>query len=103
MANDLNPDNLSLTVEITANPTHGQASVNCDQVLYTPTANYFGPDSFTYALKDGAETLDTAVVDITVLNLNDPPSAVEDARDDIDWERGTGGEGQACKRKSCKC
>jgi hypothetical protein len=48
-------------------------------VTYTPNANYFGPDSFTYTISDGNGGTDSATVSITVTNVNDPPDAVNDS------------------------
>jgi hypothetical protein len=44
-------------------------------VTYTPNANYFGPDSFTYTISDGNGGTDTATVSVTVTSVNDPPVA----------------------------
>ncbi|TNC66301.1 tandem-95 repeat protein, partial [Rubellimicrobium roseum] len=41
-------------------------------IQYTPKANYFGDDSFTYTLNGGA----TATVNVTVTPVNDAPVAV---------------------------
>ena len=46
---------------------------------YTPTANYVGPDSFTYRLNDGTANSNVATVNITVTEVNDAPVAVDDA------------------------
>jgi len=43
-----------------------------------PNPNYHGSDTFTYIISDGIYT-DTATVNITVLPVNDPPVAVDDA------------------------
>jgi hypothetical protein len=45
-----------------------------DGLIYTPAADYCGPDSFTYTLNGGS----TATVWITVTCIHDPPVAVED-------------------------
>jgi hypothetical protein len=42
-------------------------------VSYTPNANFFGTDSFTYTVSDGNGGSDTATVNITVTNVNDAP------------------------------
>jgi hypothetical protein len=47
-------------------------------VLYTPDANYYGPDSFQYTIHDGRGGQATATVTVTVNPINDPPTAVDD-------------------------
>ena len=48
--------------------------VNADgTVTYTPEANYFGMDAFTYTVSDGALTSNTATAAITVTAVNDAP------------------------------
>ncbi|NOY79393.1 MAG: tandem-95 repeat protein [Kiritimatiellaeota bacterium] len=50
------------------------------QVLrYTPTANYFGTDTFTYTINDENGAIAIASVTITINNVNDPPTANDDA------------------------
>ena len=53
-----------------------------DTVTYTPDANYFGPDSFTYTIQDNGQSgsppaddfkSDTATVNVTVSAVNDAP------------------------------
>ena len=66
------------SVTIVAPAGHGTTSVNptTGAITYTPAANYTGPDSFTYRVKDnlGAES-NVATVSITV---NAPPLASND-------------------------
>ncbi len=66
------------TVAIVAPAGHGTTSVNptTGAITYTPAANYTGPDSFTYKVKDnwGADS-NVATVSITV---NAPPVANND-------------------------
>lgn len=45
-------------------------------ILYTPTANFRGTDSFTYTLSDGQGGTATATVRVAVLNR--PPVAQDD-------------------------
>jgi Ca2+-binding RTX toxin-like protein len=54
-------------------PSHAaQFSFNADgSFSYTPTANYFGNDTFTYRLVDGAESTPPATVTIAVQSAND--------------------------------
>ena len=42
-----------LSASLIAGPLHGSLSVNADgSYSYTPVANYFGTDSFTYTVSD---------------------------------------------------
>ena len=54
---------------------HGRASPAATGVSYTPDANYFGADSFTYTISDGNGGSDTATVTVTVTAVNDNPVA----------------------------
>ena len=45
-------------------------------IIYTPTQDYFGTDSFTFLVNDGFANSNTATVDIQVNPVNDPPVAV---------------------------
>src|SRR5204862_4349519 len=49
LGNDLDVDSPVLTAVLVSGPAHGTVTLNADgSVRYTPTANYHGPDSFTY-------------------------------------------------------
>ncbi|MCG8408182.1 MAG: Ig-like domain-containing protein, partial [Phycisphaerales bacterium] len=82
--NDSDPDgNLDPTsVTVTVAPTNGTAAVNATngEVTYTPNPNFNGNDTFTYQVCDASvpPLCDTAVVNITVNPINDPPMAVDD-------------------------
>lgn len=64
-----------LTFEIAAGPAHGTLSGTAPDLVYTPAANYFGPDTVRYQVSDGHST---AAADVTfnVLPVNDAPVAV---------------------------
>jgi hypothetical protein len=89
LANDTDPDNLTppanagLTVIAVTQGTHGNVTFTAGGVSYTPNANYFGSDSFTYTISDNgtadAGHTDTATVNVTINNINDTPDAVDDS------------------------
>jgi hypothetical protein len=57
-----------------SDPAHGSLSVSGDGAVYTPAANYFGNDSFTYTITDPHGSASSpATVSIVVGNVNDPP------------------------------
>ncbi len=60
-------------VSILATPAHGSVSVNGTTVTFTPTNNYFGPDTFTaVAYFAGGGTTTAGVVKVTVTGRPDP-------------------------------
>jgi len=76
LANDTDVDGDALTVIVNAatSPANGNLVVNSDGSLtYKPDDNYNGPDSFTYTVSDGKGGIDTSVVSIDVIAVNDPP------------------------------
>nr|MBP7213503.1 ExeM/NucH family extracellular endonuclease [Anaerolineaceae bacterium] len=69
-------DGDTLTYSIVAQPTHGSLSlVSGNKFTYTPNANYFGGDSFTFKANDTKADSNIATVSITVLPVNDAPVA----------------------------
>ena len=74
---DIDGDTLTFTA---ATPAHGTLSGSGASLVYTPAANYNGPDSFTFTVTDGNGAVDTGTVTITVTPVNDPPVANDDAR-----------------------
>jgi methionine-rich copper-binding protein CopC len=71
-ATDTEPGTLTYNVGA---PSHGVLSGTAPNLTYTPNANYFGPDSFTYTVTDsGGKVSNVATVNITVVNVNDAPS-----------------------------
>ncbi len=57
----------------------GSAVISGTDILYTPAADFFGIETFTYDVSDGNGGSDTATVTVTVTGSNDNPSAVDDA------------------------
>jgi VCBS repeat-containing protein len=80
VANDSDVDSSTLSIVSLSAPLHGSAVLNADgTVTYTPDANYFGTDSFTYRTNDGqADSANVATVSITITPVNDAPIAVDD-------------------------
>ncbi len=71
-------DAAKLTYTIVTPPSHGTLSVNAQSKLmrnYTPTANYFGNDSFTFKVTNPSGVSAQAVVSINVTPVNDAPVA----------------------------
>jgi VCBS repeat-containing protein len=76
LANDTDVDANLLTAAVVSGPAHGTLTLNANGTFsYTPNANFYGTDSFTYAASDGALTSNVATVTITVNHVNQPPVA----------------------------
>ena len=80
LGNDSDADGDTITVTAVTQGAHGSVAITGGGtgVSYTPAANFFGTDSFTYSISDGHGNFDTATVNITVNNVNDPPVANND-------------------------
>jgi hypothetical protein len=73
-ASDVDGDPLTFTVlSGPSNGTLGPLAGN--KVVYTPAADYYGADSFTFVANDGTVDSNTATVSITVNPVNDAPVA----------------------------
>ncbi|MBL0721504.1 MAG: cadherin domain-containing protein [Sulfurovum sp.] len=67
-------DTLSFIVE--TQPTHGTLDISALPIVkYTPTADYFGSDSFTFKVNDGTVDSSSATVTITVTDVAEPNNA----------------------------
>mgnify|MGYP003669514198 CR=1 FL=1 len=68
IANDTDPDGDALRLVLVTGPSNGTLSIDVNGVItYTPTAGFFGIDSFTYRSDDGSMLSDNiATVSITV-------------------------------------
>lgn len=78
LLNDTDVDNDTLTITSAA-ASHGTVTIGANgQLLYTPFANTFGPDTITYAISDGNGGTASSTVAVTVSSVNDAPVAVAD-------------------------
>ena len=80
LANDDDSDDDSLTAVLVTGPEHGTLQLNEDgSFTYTPDADFYGTDTFTYAADDNFLNPSEATVTITVNPVNDAPVATDDA------------------------
>jgi hypothetical protein len=77
LANDADPNGNLLTAIPDTPPQHGIVSLALNgSFVYTPNANYFGTDSFTYFANNGSlNSLSPATVTLTVNEVPIPPTA----------------------------
>ncbi len=74
LANDADIDGDGLTVTAATQPGHGTVMVNADGTLtYSPATDFFGTDTFTYTVCDGAGGCSQATVTVIVAPVNDAP------------------------------
>ena len=67
----------SFTFSIVTQPANGTAAVVSNQLVYTPLADYNGPDSFTFRATDSTSLSVVGTALVTVLAVNDPPSVAD--------------------------
>jgi ELWxxDGT repeat protein len=81
LANDSDVEADTLRVSAVSAPSHGTAAVLPDgvTVVYNPSPDYHGPDSFGYTASDGAGGSAAATIHVTVSPVNDAPVAMADA------------------------
>ena len=74
LANDTEVDNELITISEITHGKGGSVTINNDGTLtYTPKANFYGTDAFTYTVTDRGGEKDTATVKVEVGKANDPP------------------------------
>jgi parallel beta-helix repeat protein len=75
-ANDTDPYGFPLTSVLVSGPANGQVTLNPNgSFTYTPNADFFGIDTFTYYDNDGLANSNLATVTIGVTPVNQPPVA----------------------------
>ncbi len=79
LANDTDFDPAILTAVMVSEPADGTLVLNADgSFSYTPDADFFGTDNFTYKANDGELDSNIATVTITVTDFKDQVIAVDD-------------------------
>ncbi|MET0961261.1 MAG: Ig-like domain-containing protein, partial [Noviherbaspirillum sp.] len=80
LANDNDPDNNTLTAQLVSGPAHGALQFNPDgSFVYTPNANYYGADSFSYRASDGSLASAVATATLNIVHVNHAPTAGDDS------------------------
>ncbi|HVG09821.1 MAG TPA: Ig-like domain-containing protein, partial [Thermoanaerobaculia bacterium] len=79
-ANDTDPDGDPLILTTVSQAANGFAFVDVGGTIsYTPAPDFYGTDTFTYTISDNRGGSGTATVSVTVIPVNDPVVAVDDA------------------------
>jgi hypothetical protein len=73
-------DGDALSYVVVSQPAHGTLSGNAPNLIYTPSKDWSGTDTFTYKVNDGALDSDPVTVTISVSPKNDAPVAAPDAQ-----------------------
>src|SRR5262245_40680965 len=79
LGNDTDVDSATLTATLVSGGAHGSVTLSPDgSFTYTPNANFFGTDSFTYKASDGVLDSNVTTVSLTVNDVAEPapPSKV---------------------------
>lgn len=67
---------LPLTYTVRTLPTNGILTGTAPQLVYTPAKDYFGPDSFTFSVREGTSDSSPATISLNVQSVNDAPVAL---------------------------
>jgi hypothetical protein len=66
-------ENDTITPSIRTQATHGTASISSGNIVYTPTTDYTGTDSFTVAFSDGTVTVNKTIAVTVADSINNTP------------------------------
>ncbi|QDS95771.1 hypothetical protein FF011L_45720 [Roseimaritima multifibrata] len=78
LVQDIIDPNATITITSVVNGSNGTVQLSGGVATYTPAADYFGSDSFTYIASNGTDTA-TGTVNVVIASVNDAPTAVADA------------------------
>ena len=69
-----------LTIDSVSDANNGTVTITNDglTVTYKPDTNFYGEDNFNYTVRDPESNLSTANVTVTVVEMNDDPTANDD-------------------------
>ena len=100
LANDTDVDiGAALVVgSVVTQPSNGLATAGPGSITYTPNANFFGTDSFTYVANDGMVNSNAATVTVTVFPVICSGQSVSDTDGNISGTFFRLTDSQACKR-----
>ena len=68
------PNGQAVTFAISTNPTNGTATLSGSDVTYTPNANFFGTDTFSYTASNETYTSSPVIITINVEGEDDDPT-----------------------------
>jgi len=78
LANDYDPhETTSLQLAAVGAPVRGVATIEGDQIRYTPNPDYSGSDAFAYTIVNSVGLTETARVSLLVRNVNSRPTQVQ--------------------------
>ena len=72
LGNDYDPDGGTLSLSGVLQPNHGTTTANGDMIDYIPDADYYGTDTFIYAISDGQGSTSTGTVTVTINDVPEP-------------------------------
>ncbi|WP_226670446.1 tandem-95 repeat protein [Metabacillus litoralis] len=91
LVNDEDQENDALKAIKVSDPTHGTLTLNEDGTfIYTPKANFYGTDQFTYKVTDGKLESKEQTVTIEVKPVNDIPTSADGTLEVTEDEPATG-------------
>ncbi len=89
LVNDSDEDGDVLTAALVTVTGHGALVLNANgSFTYTPIADYYGSDSFTYVARDASTSSAPSTVTIIVRPVNDAPSFVKGANQRVNFNSG---------------
>ena len=80
LTNDSDPEDDALSASLISDALNGSVVLESSGAfVYTPEADFFGDDAFSYRVTDGSTVSESATVSIEVQAVNDRPLAINDS------------------------